>query len=112
MARDANDATFPQANVDPAIAASIGRHAGPDTIEDAAERPDVEVPSVRLRPQGMLSGLCRRSTVMRAASGSTLTTALMRTPSAGVPGNGSCTFSATAVPAGSLRIAAIMRASL
>jgi hypothetical protein len=112
MARDSDDATLPQADVDPAIAARIGRHARPDTVEDPQSAPDVAVPSVRLSPQGMLSGLSRRSTVMRAASGSTLTIALMRTPSAGVPGNGSCMFSATAVPAGSLRIAAIMRASL
>jgi hypothetical protein len=39
MARDSDDATLPEANVNPAMAASIGRHARPDTIEDAAERP-------------------------------------------------------------------------
>ena len=82
MARDSDDATLREANVDPAIAAT----PGPILIEDAAERPNVAVPSVRLSPQGMFSGLFRRSTVMRAASGSMLAIPLMRTPLAGVLG--------------------------
>jgi hypothetical protein len=112
MARDSDDATLPQANVDPAIAASVGRHTRPDTVEDAAERPGRRGPlrqieparhAVRIVPQ--VDGDARRFRV--DADYSLNADALGRRP-----GNGSCVFSAAAVPAGSLRIPAIMRASL
>jgi hypothetical protein len=85
MARDSDDATLPEADVAPAIAASMGRHARPDAIEDAAERPRCRGSLRQIEPAGHVVGIVRRSTVMRAASGSTLAIALMRTPLAGVP---------------------------
>src|SRR5580692_8261304 len=106
MARDSDDATLPQANVDPAIAASVGRHTRPDTVEDAAERPGRRGPlrqieparhAVRIVPQ--VDGDARRFRV--DADYSLNADALGRRP-----GNGSCVFSAAAVPAGSLRIPA------
>jgi hypothetical protein len=57
MARNADDATLPQANVDPAIAASGGRHARPDTIEDAAERPRCRGSLRQIEPAGHVVGI-------------------------------------------------------
>src|SRR5215469_17082677 len=64
-----------------------------------------EQASDRLRPQGMQSGLSRRSTSMQASSGSIATRTLSETPSAGVPGKGTWRVQRVADPAGILRIA-------
>ena len=65
-------------------------------------------PSLKLRPQGMASGLSRRSTSIIASSESTATATVIGIPSGGVPGTGSWVECAIERPLGILAIAAIM----
>ena len=68
--------------------------------------------SLRFRPQGMASGLSRKSTSMVAFLLSIRTCAVMGMPSSGVPGTGSCVLWAVASPVGSFLMAEIMSFSL
>ena len=68
--------------------------------------------SLRLRPQGMASGLSRRSTSITAFLVSTFTWTVILIPSGGAPGTGSWMLVVVALPPGIFLIAAIMSFSL
>ena len=80
------------------VPALRGRSSG-SALSTPMTAPLVEDASDRLNPAGTQSGLSRRSTVIRPASGSMSTTTLTGMPSS-MPGSGSCELVAISRPCG------------